>query len=89
MPPAAERLAAGRPARDVPNLVGNRALCLDEDGFAERDLRAISEPALASTGDSVVRVIDEADWYLWHDRSYNELHPSMRTVPVGTLGVES
>lgn len=86
--PAVERLAAPRPARDVPNLVGRRVLCLDEDGYAERDLRAISEPALASTGDIVVSIIDEADWYLWRDRSYSELHSSMRTVPVGALWVE-
>jgi len=89
VPPAAERLALARPARDVPNLVGRRVLCLDEDGFAERDLRAISEPALASTGDIVVSIIDEAGWYLWRDRSYSDLHPSMRTVPVGTLWVET
>lgn len=88
IPPAAERLASARPARDVPNLVGRRVLCLGEDGFAERDLRAISEPGLASTGDIVVSIIDEADWYLWRDRSYSELHPSLRTVPVGTLWVE-
>ncbi len=88
VPPAVQRLAAARPARDVPNLVGRRVLCLDEDGFAERDLRAISEPALAITGDIVASVMDEADWYLWRDRSYNEFHPSMRTVPVGTLWVE-
>lgn len=88
VPPAAERLASARPARDVPNLVGRRVLCLDGDGFAERDLRAISEPALAPTGDIVSSILDEADWYLWRDRSYSELHRSMRTVPVGTLWVE-
>ena len=89
VPPAAERLAYARPARDVPNLVGCRVLCLDEDGYAGRDLRAISEPALASTGDIVVSIIDEADWYLWRDRSYSDLHPSMRTVSVGSLWVET
>ena len=88
VPPAAERLAWARPARDVPNLVGRRVICLDESGVAERDLRAISEPALAGTGDIVVSIIDEADWYLWRGRSYSEFHPSMRTVPVGTLWAE-
>ena len=89
VPPAAERVASARPARNVPNLVGCRVLCLDEDGSVERDLRAISEPALASTGDIVVGIIHEADWYLWRGRSYSDLHPSMRTVAVGSLWVET
>lgn len=86
--PTAERVAVAVPVRDVQTVVGRRVLCTD-DGFAERDLRAISEPVLSRTGDVVVAVVDEADWYLWPGHSNNARHPSMRMVPIDFLWAES
>ncbi len=81
------RLRAARARSPQPRR--RRVVCLDQDGIAERDLRAISERALASTGDIVVSIIDEADWYLWRGCSYSEPHPSLRTVSVDALWVET
>ena len=89
VPPAAERLAFAIPISEVSSVVGRRVLCLDEEGFAERDLRAISEPVLSRSGDVVVTVVDEADWYLWSVHANNNRHPSMRTVPIRSLLAES
>ena len=88
VPPAAERVALVRPARDVPSLVGRRVLCVDEECFAERDLRAISDPMLKAGGDVVVAVVDEADWYLWTGHSNNARHSSMGMIPIGFLWAE-
>jgi len=57
-----------------------------EAGYAERDVRAISEPALASTGDIVVSIMDETDWYLWRDRFYSVLHPNAHGASRHALG---
>lgn len=89
VPPAAERLAFAIPISEVSPVVGRRVLCLDEEGYAERDLRAISEPVLSRSGDVVVAVVDEADWYLWSVHTNNNRHPSMRTVPIRSLLTES
>lgn len=89
LPPASERVAFAVPVRDLPTVVGRRVLAFDDEGFAERDLRAISEPVLTGTGDVVVAVVDEADWYLWTGHSNNARHPSMRMVPIGSLWAES
>ncbi len=88
VPPAAERVAYAVPARDVPSLVGQRVQCVDEEGFAERDLRAMSEPMLDARGDVVVAVVDEADWYTWTGHSNNQTHPSMRMLPLESLWSE-
>jgi len=87
--PATERVTFAVPIRDVPTVVGRRVLCVDEEGFAERDLRAICEPMLNAGGDVVVAFVDEADWYLWTGHCNNARHPSMRMVPIGSLWVES
>lgn len=88
LPPAGERVAFAVPVRDLPTVVGRRMLAFDDEGCAERDLRAISEPVLSGTGDVVVAVVDEGDWYLWHGHSNNARHPSMRMVPIGSLWAE-
>lgn len=89
LPPAGERVAFAVPVRDLPTVVGRRVLALDDEGSAERDLRAISEPVLSCTGDVLVAVVDEAAWYLWTAHSNNARHPSMRMVPIGSLWAES
>jgi len=87
--PAAERLAFAIPIRNASPVVGRRVLCVDAEGFAERDLRAMSEPMLDAGGDIVGSLVDEADWYLWTGHSNNERHPSMRVVPIGSLWIET
>ena len=89
VPPTAERVAYAVPARDVPSLVGQRVQCVDEEGFVERDLRAMSEPMLDAGGTIVVAVLDEADWYLWTGHSNDTRHPSMRMAPLESLWTES
>lgn len=88
-PPARERVAPAIPAREAPTLVGRRVLYLDDEGYAERDLRAISEPMLDVAGNITVTVVDEADWYLWSGHSNNGRHPSMRLARIDQLWAET
>jgi len=89
VPPAAARVAFAVPVRGVQSVIGRRVLCVDEEGYAEKDLRAISEPALSNRGDVVMAIVDEADWYLWSCHSHNTMHPSMRMVSVRFMWAES
>lgn len=88
-PPARERIARTIPAREVPSLVGRRVLYIDDQGAADRDLRAISEPMLDAAGNITVTVVGEADWYLWSRHSNNKRHPSMRLVRIADLWAET
>jgi hypothetical protein len=77
------------PARTMHALTGRRVIHMGARGETTTDLRAVGESAWTSDGTIVVPVVAEADWYLWADRSNNQLHPSLRAVAISSLWVES
>ncbi|HEY5180095.1 MAG TPA: hypothetical protein VIJ07_10060 [Dermatophilaceae bacterium] len=87
--PGRPRVIRPVPARTVHALTGHRVIHMAGDGEITTDLRAAGESSWTTDGKIVVPVVDEPDWYLWASRSNNEWHPSLRTVEISSLWVES
>jgi len=87
--PGQPRVFRPVPARTVHALTGHRVIHVAGGGEITTDLRAVGESAWTADGTIVVPVLDEFDWYLWASRSNNERHPSLRSVEISSLWVES
>ena len=87
--PGQPRVFRPVPARTVHALSGRRVIHLAGDGEITTDLRAVGESAWTSNGTIVVPVGDAPDWYRWANRPNNKRPPSLRTVEIPALWVES
>ncbi len=84
----APRIEPLQPVAGRSHLIGSRVVHAFGDGRYDVDLRAVSGPLMSGDGTLAVAVVDEAQWYRWHQGSYTAEDRTVGHLPAEELWVE-